>query len=242
MEKNNWLIGILVVAIVVISLAFVYYNREGSTTNQQTITASGTSTITAVPDEASVYISINTIEKTTEGSKNKNTEISDAVINAIKKLNIQKDIETTNYNIYPEYDWSSGQQELKGYRTTNIIKVSTKYFDDLGAIVDTAVKAGATGIDSINFELSKDKENEIKRNALTKATEDAKLKAEAIANGLGAKLGKLQSVTENSYNYVPYPLFRGEGGVAAAEKAVSTNIEPQNLDITATVNVVYQIK
>ena len=121
MEKNNWLIGVLVLAVVIISIAFVYFNKSGGTTNQQTITASGISTITAVPDEASVYISINTIEKTTEESKNKNTEISDAVLNAIKKLNIQKDIETINYNIYPEYDWSSGQQELKGYRTTNTI-------------------------------------------------------------------------------------------------------------------------
>ncbi|MCX6711416.1 MAG: SIMPL domain-containing protein [Candidatus Woesearchaeota archaeon] len=241
MEKNNWLIGVLVLALVVISIAFVYFNKSGGTTNQQTITASGTSTITAVPDEASVYVSINTLEKTTEESKNKNTAISDAVLNAIKKLNIQKDIETTNYNIYPEYDWSSGQQELKGYRTTNTIKVSTKYFDDLGAIVDTAVKAGATGVDSINFELSKDQQNKIKREALANATEDAKLKAEAIANGLNAKLGKVISVTENSYNYIPYPLFRG-GAVADAEKAVSTSIEPQNLDITATVNVVYQIK
>ena len=76
---------------------------------------------------------------------------------------------------------------------------------------------------------------------MANATEDAKLKAEAIANGLNAKLGKVISVTENSYNYIPYPLFRG-GAVADAEKAVSTSIEPQNLDITATVNVVYQIK
>ncbi len=242
MEKNNWLIGILVLALVVMSIAFVYYNKSGGTTNQQTITSSGTSTITAIPDEASVYISINTIEKTTEESKNKNTEISNFVLDAIKRLNIQKDIETINYNIYPEYDWSNNKQELKGYRTTNTIKVTTKFFDDLGIIVDTSVKAGATGIDSINFELSKDKQNEYKRDALAKATEDAKLKAEAIANGLGVKLGKLSSVTESGYNYVPYPLFRGEGGVAAAEKVLSTNIEPQSLEITASVNVVYQIK
>ncbi len=242
MEKNNWLIGILVLALVVISIAFVYFNKSGGTTNQQTITASGTSTITAVPDEASVYIRIDTLEKTTEESKNKNTQLSDSVINSVKKLNIQQNIETTSYNIYPEYDWSNNKQELKGYRTTTTLKVSTKYFDDLGAIVDTAVKAGATGIDSINFELSKDKQNEYKRDALAKATEDAKLKAEAIANGLGAKLGKLSSVTESSFNYIPYPIFRGGGDVVAAEKAVSTNIEPQNLDITASVNVVYQIK
>lgn len=160
----------------------------------------------------------------------------------LKNWIYKKDIETINYNIYPEYDWSSGKQESKGYRTTNTLKVTTQYFDDLGAIVDSAVKAGATGIDSINFELSKDKQNEVKREALAKATEDAKLKAEAIANGLGAKLGKLTSVTESSYNYIPYPLFRGGGDIAAAEKAVSTNIEPQNLEITASINVVYQIK
>jgi uncharacterized protein YggE len=240
MEKNNWLIGILVLALVIISISFVYFNKTGSN-NQQTITASGTSTITAIPDEASVYVRIDTLEKTTEESKNKNTEISNAVLNAVKKLKIEQDIETVNYNIYPEYDWSNNKQELKGYRTTNTLKVSTKYFDDLGAIIDSAVNAGATGIDSINFELSKDKQNEVKREAITKATEDAKLKAEALASGLSAKLGKVISVTESSYNYVPYPLFRG-GDVAMAEKAISTEIEPQKLDISANVNVVYQIK
>lgn len=155
----------------------------------------------------------------------------------------KEEIETSSYNIYPDYDWSSGSQKLKGYKTSNILKITTKDFSKIGRIVDVSIDNGATLIQSINFELSQDKQNEIKQEAIAKASEDARTKAEATAQGLNAKLGKVKSVTISDYNYYPYPYFMADAsvGVAEARKAASVEIAPGKLEVTANVNVIFEL-
>ena len=233
---------ILVVIIILLVAGFLFYNS--SNTEATTINVNGQSTIKAEADEVSVYVGIETTEKTSEESKNANAKISDNVLVVLKTAGIPEgDIETSSYYIYPEYDWSNNKQELVGYRTSNVLKITTKDFDKVGAIVDSSVDAGATTIQSINFELSQDKQNEVKTQAISKATEDAKVKAEATAQGLNAKLGKVKTVTIQDYNYYPFPIYASaEGGAALDVKEVArTAIQPSSLDVSSTVNVVFEI-
>jgi len=233
---------ILVVIIILLVAGFLFYNS--SNTEATTINVNGQSTIKAEADEVSVYVGIETTEKTSEESKNANAKISDNVLVVLKTAGIPEgDIETSSYYIYPEYDWSNNKQELVGYRTSNVLKITTKDFDKVGAIVDSSVDAGATTIQSINFELSQDKQNEVKTQAISKATEDAKVKAEATAQGLNAKLGKVKTVTIQDYNYYPFPIYASaDGGAALDVKEVArTAIQPSSLDVSSTVNVVFEI-
>ena len=233
---------ILVVIIILLVAGFLFYNS--SNTEATTINVNGQSTIKAEADEVSVYVGIETTEKTSEESKNANAKISDNVLVVLKTAGIPEgDIETSSYYIYPEYDWSNNKQELVGYRTSNVLKITTKDFDKVGTIVDSSVDAGATTIQSINFELSQDKQNEVKTQAISKATEDAKVKAEATAQGLNAKLGKVKTVTIQDYNYYPFPIYASaDGGAALDVKEVArTAIQPSSLDVSSTVNVVFEI-
>ena len=233
---------ILVVIIILLVAGFLFYNS--SNTEATTINVNGQSTIKAEADEVSVYVGIETTEKTSEESKNANAKISDNVLVVLKTAGIPEgDIETSSYYIYPEYDWSNNKQELVGYRTSNVLKITTKDFDKVGAIVDSSVDAGATTIQSINFELSQDKQNEVKTQAISKATEDAKVKAEATAQGLNARLGKVKTVSIQDYNYYPFPIYASaEGGAALDVKEVArTAIQPSSLDVSSTVNVVFEI-
>lgn len=233
---------ILVVIIILLVAGFLFYNS--SNTEATTINVNGQSTIKAEADEVSVYVGIETTEKTSEESKNANAKISDNVLVVLKTAGIPEgDIETSSYYIYPEYDWSNNKQDLVGYRTSNVLKITTKDFDKVGTIVDSSVDAGATTIQSINFELSQDKQNEVKTQAISKATEDAKVKAEATAQGLNARLGKVKTVTIQDYNYYPFPIYASaDGGAALDVKEVArTAIQPSSLDVSSTVNVVFEI-
>ena len=233
---------ILVVIIILLVAGFLFYNS--SNTEATTINVNGQSTIKAEADEVSVYVGIETTEKTSEESKNANAKISDNVLVVLKTAGIPEgDIETSSYYIYPEYDWSNNKQELVGYRTSNVLKITTKDFDKVGAIVDSSVDAGATTIQSINFELSQDKQNEVKTQAISKATEDAKVKAEATAQGLNAKLGKVKTVTIQDYNYYPFPIYASadDGAALDVKEVARTAIQPSSLDVSSTVNVVFEI-
>src|SRR3989344_5221164 len=183
---------ILVVIIILLVAGFLFYNS--SNTEATTINVNGQSTIKAEADEVSVYVGIETTEKTSEESKNANAKISDNVLVVLKTAGIPEgDIETSSYYIYPEYDWSNNKQDLVGYRTSNVLKITTKDFDKVGTIVDSSVDAGATTI--------------------------------------------------QDYNYYPFPIYASaEGGAALDVKEVArTAIQPSSLDVSSTVNVVFEI-
>ena len=91
--------------------------------------------------------------------------------------------------------------------------------------------------------MSTAKQNEYKAQALKEASEDAKIKAEAIASGLGKTVGKLVSVSSNEFNYQPWPLYNSMAGSTAADaKVATTNIQPGQQDVSASVTVVYALR
>ena len=241
MVKINWT-PIIVAIIVVIGLgavAGVYFMSKSS---ERTVSATGNSQMSVLPDKAIVYLMITTKNASADGARESNALVSQKVMDALKAIGISaSDIETENYNINPEYDWSYGKQTLLGYAANNNIKVSSTDFTNVGKIVDASVSSGAL-VSYINFDLSNSRQNEYKAQALEAASQDAKAKAEAVASGLGKKLGALVSVSASDYNYFPYPLYRAESAGAADVKQVATNISPQKLEITGTVSVTYAIK
>ena len=241
MTKTN--LTAIIIAVVVIAGILTGIYMLSSRTAGTTVSATGNFQTKVAPDEAIVYVLVQTKGVTAEAAKNENSRISDSVLTSLIKIGIErKDIQTENFNIYPEYDWSNGTQNLIGYAASNYIKVITKDFNNVGKIVDAAVDSGAL-INYINFDLSIEKSNEFKAAVLANASLDARRKAEAIAGGLGKKLGALVRVETSDYNYYPVPLYRAEEAAAdVSVKSVATNIQPTNLDITATVSVTYKVK
>lgn len=238
MQTLNLTAIIIVILIIVSTFVGFYIYQSGN--EKATVTATGNYQTKVAPDQALVYLLIQTKAKSAEEAKNENARISDNVLNALIKVGAErKDIETENYNIYPEYNWTSGEQKIIGYTASNNIKVTTKDFKNVGKIIDATVDDGAL-VSYINFELSPDKNNEYKATVMASASLDAKNKAESVANGLGKGIGKIISISTSDYYYQPYPFYRAEeAGVDA--KTVATSIQPKSLDISATVTVTYEI-
>lgn len=233
--------SIIIIAILVVGGLVGAYMALGKG-NEKTVSVTGNSQMTVAPDQVVVNLLIQTKNIKADVAKNENAIISDKVISGLVRNGIEREnIETENYNIYPEYDWSSGTQKLLGYIASNYIKVKTEKFDKVGKIVDVSVDNGAL-VNYINFELSNAKSNEYKAKVLAEASKDAKTKAEAIAQGLGRKVGNLVSVSASEYDYMPYPLYRMEAAEGVNVKTVATDIQPKNLDITSSVSVVYEIR
>jgi uncharacterized protein YggE len=239
MKNIDWklsvLIGILIAG-VIFGVVYFYQQMSGGAT----VTVTGNSETKVAPDQAVISLLIQTKDVSADAAKNENSKISDDVTTALIKAGIEmKNIETENYNIYPEYNWTNGGQDITGYTVSNSMKITTDDFKNVGKIIDASVDNGAT-ISYINFELSNAKSNEYKASILANATADANNKASAIAAGLGKRVGKIVSITIADYNYYPYPLYNVASSTGSV-KSVATNIQPQNLDISASVTVVYKI-
>jgi hypothetical protein len=232
--------------IAIVLLGFLIYTNLAPI---NTVTGDGMATIKAVPDIISVYFSVDTTGTTSKIATDKNTEIVDKLVIELVLQGFERDeIQTTGFNVYPDYDYSSGGNPiLKGYKATHSItvKMSANDSDKIGDVVDAGVSAGA-GISYINFELSQAKQNEYKAQALKEAAEDARIKASSIAEGLGKKLGRLVSTSESSFNYYPWRMYESAGGVATTDapavKAATMNIVPGEQDITANVRATFKIR
>jgi len=240
---KNAVLVILVVALLAVG-AYVYTNTGFQ---RETVSVSGNSEVFSQPDLVSVYISVETTNLSAEDSKNANSEISKKVAEELGSLGFEdSEIETVQYNIYPDYSWETGQQRLNGYKTINQLKVKTDDFDLTGKIVDAAVDNGAL-VSYINFEFTQETENALKVQTIEAATKDAKTKAEAVARGADKKLGKLVSISTNDYYYSPYPLYAMAEGSSASDNSIdarkaATQISPQELAVSASVQAVYEIR
>jgi hypothetical protein len=200
-----------------------------------------------MPDLIGVYFNVETDGSTSKISEDENSAITDALMEKLSQQGFEEEeIQTTSYNIYPNYNWNSGKNRITGYRASHTlrIEISSEDSEKLGTIIDAATDSRA-GISYINFELSKDKENEYKSEALKLAAQDAKLKAKSIADGLDKRLGRLVSTSDNSFYYSPWRVYESaaSGGISSNDEAKmeSASIQPGEQTITGRISATYRI-
>ncbi|MDD4878194.1 MAG: SIMPL domain-containing protein [Candidatus Nanoarchaeia archaeon] len=242
----SYIVIIGLVAAVVLTAAI----RPNYSLNMQparnVLTVSGESEITTSPDKAEIYLVVEKKSETADGARILNSEASNSVIASLKNAGIKKeDIETSSFSIYPEqrYDEDTEKYITTGYVVRHVIKATTYEVEGAGQLVDTAVKAGANSVENINFGLSIEKKQKVDKDALAKATELAKSRAESMADAAGVSLEKLISV-EGGSSYVPYIYYgaRMEMAMDSGAKTASTSIMPQTLEVRATSTLVYEIE
>lgn len=252
-KKDNTLVNILAVGIVIIALVLAFgskssVNISGSGQAQQnTISVSGQAEMTVDSDQAELYVKIETTKTTAQEAKDENSETSESVESALRREGVKKEeIETSRYSIHPKYDYNrvTGKSTLVGYTVTNVLKVTTNDMDNIGELIDAAVDAGANGFDQISFGLSEEKQEDVNAAVLLKASDEAAAKAKSLAKNLNVNLGKLSSITESNFYYAPYRYAMAdvEEAVFAKGAPVPTSISPQDVTVRATVSLAYEIE
>ena len=265
MENTNWLGGrfgkaifavaiLLCIFLAVLSLkefkSIGYIGKDVPAMN--TITVSGTGEAFQKPDIATFSFTVqdeNLVVKTAQDNVNKN--ISD-VLSFLKKSGVdEKDIKTTNYSVYPRYEYNqiqclaypcpTGRQTLAGYVVSQSISVKVRKLEDAGTIVSGIGELGATDISGLTF--SVDEEDAILREAREKAINDAQTKAKQLAKDLGVRLVRIVSFSEGGN----YPIFYGKdmalgmgGAVESAPRAAELPVGENQF--ISNVNITYEIR
>ncbi len=206
------------------------------------ITMTGSAQIQSKPDQVVILLSIQVRDTNSAvPAKDKVAQIIDRVLQSLKQLGLSDDdIETTSYNIQLEYDWVNGEQTFKDYLVICSMKVTVKDFDDAGKVIDASVNAGAF-VTSINFELSKEKQELLKTQIMAEAAKDAKEKAGAVMSALDQHLGRAKSVRLET-EYQPYRYYSYDLAFESAKDVQPpTTIMPTDLTVSAKLTVVFEI-
>lgn len=211
-----------------------------------TLQVQGNNEFEAAPDVAKVSLSVKTLLPDPQSAQAENSRLANAVHDALISAGVRKnEIETTGYRLYKKTHWDreTEKEVVDGYEASNTVVITTKDLDQVGKFIDAAVRAGANSVESINFELSEQKQSQVKTEALRRAAENAREKAVALAQGAQVSLGKVRSISEGYFNVVPMRA----GGYAMAEVAMDgamkapTPILPQSVTVSAQVTVVYEV-
>ena len=212
-----------------------------------TITVSGSGEVMLTPDTASFSLSIHTTEAEAALAQENNTLIAEAVLASLKANGIgESDIKTENISLYEEYDYSESERKLIGYTMNNTLSVTVRSIDSVGKVISDAIAAGATGTYGLRFTVADSSEGY--GNALSAAIEDAKYKAEVMAQALGVTHVPVPvSTTETSSSYTPQ--LYADSNEAVMEEAPmyssgasgSASVSKGELSITARVSVVYAV-
>jgi len=206
-----------------------------------TIVVDGDGKVVAMPDLATINLGLQTEKTEVAAAQKENTEKMNKIIDAVKAQGVAPaDIQTTNYQINPQYDYRDGSTKLRGYIVTQNLTLSIRDLSKLGRILEVAGSMGANQVGGLNFTV--DKPEMLKNNARDKAIADAKEKAESLADSLGVRLGAIRSFNENGINppiiYSKMEAFGLGGGLDVP----APSIEQGSLEINSHVTIVYEIK
>ena len=243
--KNKLTLAVILLAAAALFVAAIgiFAGRPAAAAEEaaekKTINVSGQSKVTASPDFATISLGVLTEDKDAKVAQRANAESMDKVIKAIKALGIaEADIQTTNYSIYPVYNYKqeTGESVITGYRVTNTVNVTVRDLSKTGSVIDAAADSGVNTSSSISFGISDYEEyyNEALKNAVLAADK----KANTIAGALGVKLKGAVTVNEGG-GYSPlsnYAVYSVRDEAYGAQ----TPIQAGTLEISAYVNIVYE--
>ena len=234
--------SLLFVSIIVLGLlaACSPAGAPASPESVRSMSVNGIGRVTIVPDMATVNIGVRSEAESVTDALEANTAQANGISRALKELGIEeKDIQTSNFNVYPNDRWNpmTGEVEGRYFVVENTVNVIVRDLPSLGEVLNTVVEAGANSIFGISFNVE-DRSAAVAE-ARDLAIADARSKAEAIAASAGVQLGELISISVYESG-MPIGFFDGKGGMAAAEMEVP--IAAGTLSIVMEANLNYAIK
>jgi hypothetical protein len=233
------ILGALLAASVAVAQGTTERER-GATPQPRLITVTGMGDASAPPDQVAVTLAVESEAKTAAQAAAGNAERASRVAGALDGLSAALRVSTSGYSLGPIYSQPEGGEEppaIRGYRAYNEVRVELRDLTAVGAVIDTAIAAGANRVNGVEFSL--EQREAALREALAEAGREARAQAEAVAAALGARLGAVYAADAGGGGQPPMPLQR----MAAMDMAASsTPIEPGVLTVRASLTVSYFIE
>ena len=211
---------------------------------QQTVTVQGSGTIKVDPDIAYVSAAVETRAATASEAQKQNAEKFAAVEKVLReKYGLSgKDVQTTGFHVYPEYDYTERDgRKLIGYTAVHSVRISVRKLDEIGALLDAISQAGANRIDGVAFGTEKSETYELE--ALKKAMANADAKAQVLATSAKKQLKGVINIVESG---VSAPITFGPTAKVAFDAApaagYTTSVQPGQIEITASVTVQFEMR
>ena len=211
--------------------------------DRSTVTVSGEGTATAQPDQARVRFGVVTRARTAEEARTQNARAAKNAMNAVRNLDVPEEkmrMESLRLQPRYEYDDEENERKLVGYEATRQVVVELDRLEVLPQLVADVVEGGANRLDGINYQLSD--RSQYRNEALRKAAQAAQEKAQLLAETLGAQLGPVHTINEQSFGFrEPQVRLGGPQMAKTAAQAEPEAYAAGEIEVSADVQVVFPL-
>ncbi len=210
------------------------------------VRVSGEGTVRAAPDRATVRFGIVSRAETAEAARRQNAAAAKTAMNAVRDLGVAEEkIRMESLRLQPrrEYDPQTQTREERGYEASRQVVVELDTLAQLPRLVTRVVQRGANRLEGIDYGLQD--RTAARNDALRQAAQSARDKAQLLAESLGAALGPVRQIDEQSFGYQsPSPRVEMQLAKSAAEDAAP---EPDayaagEIEVNATVQVTFSLQ
>ncbi len=240
-----------------ISILKLWHTRPAGELPRQ-LAVAGEGKTTVKPDIAVFTAGVVAQAAKVKDAQAENTRKSNAIIDFLKKSGVdEKDIKTTEYNIYPQYSSSYPPPcvfpgpcpmttvrppEITSYQVRQTVQIKVRDLGKADALLSGVVSAGANEVGFITFKV--DDPEVVRAAARKKAIDNAMAKAQALADDLGVRLKRIVAYTDESTNYPQPYMVNGlsEGRMGASLAAPGPQVQPGEQEVTANVTIIYEFR
>ena len=206
------------------------------------ITVSGEGNILVSADTAVVNIGVNIRDRNALKAQQRANEVIAAVRKTLTENGIAAEDINTGYvelfTIY-DYDYSSGSDAVSMYTANSMLAIQLKDMTQVGKVIDLAFGAGANSLNGVSFSASDT--DAARKEALKAAVEQARVKAEVLAEAAGLKITGIEAINEGGTYSFDSGLnnFRAKGMADEAAMA-ETVVQAAKIQVNSTVNITFK--
>jgi uncharacterized protein len=213
---------------------------QSTIASEPVVIVAGDGVVKAAPDQAWVTLAVESRSKNPKEAQTQNANVMSAVQQKLVAAGLPKDaVRTIAYDLQLESDFVNGRQVPRGYVARNTIEVRLDDIARVGEVIDVAVTSGTTAVHGVRFDLKQ--REALEREALKRATADARARAEAAAAGAGGTIGRVVRIEEPAGRPYPPPQPVMMREFAAADRA-QTPIAAGEVEIRVTVILTATLK
>lgn len=218
-------------------------NHTANITNgaQNSISVNGDGKVFAKPDTFILNVVAEEKSKTTKEW----FALVAAKISEVQKLLkdngiAEKDIQSVNISINPNYNWNNGKSTIDGFMASHGLAVKIRNLESVDVILAGVSNIANVQIQNTTFDI--DDKTTLYRDARNLAIAKAKQKAEDMAKASGISLGKVLTISE-SQGYNP-PIYANQLAKSqmASDGAGGESVSVWQLEISTNVSISYEIR
>jgi uncharacterized protein len=207
------------------------------------LVVNGTAQILVAPDEATVRLGIVRQSPNAQTAQEQANAVAQEILNAVGRAGVQANqIQTARLVLSPVYAPRSPESrdapKIVAYNAANTVSIRLQNLALVGPVVDAGLKAGANQLEGVQFGLRNDLP--ARQEALKHAVEEARGKAQTMAEALRVNLGEVLEASEGGVSIVDRvePFAASRALVAAA---LETPVSPGQIQVNANVTIRYRI-